>query len=42
MKNFLLQNVVRAGIFQVLWQFLLPEKKRQFQVFLWRQIILKT
>ena len=32
--------MVRDDIFQqVLWQFLLPEKKRQFQVFLWRQIL---
>jgi hypothetical protein len=34
--------VFRADIFPVLWQFLLPERKRQFQVFselrsLWRQ-----
>jgi len=37
-KIFFYQNVVRADIFPILWQFLLPERKRQFQVFLWRQI----
>jgi len=33
MKNFSFKNVVRADIFPVLWQFLLPERKRQFRVF---------
>src|SRR3989338_8359959 len=34
-----LPTFLRISFARVLWQFLLPERKRQFQVFLWRQIL---
>ncbi|PIY85394.1 hypothetical protein COY76_02295 [bacterium CG_4_10_14_0_8_um_filter_33_57] len=40
---FLFQSMItflRISFARVLWQFLLPERKRQFQVFLWRQTLL--